>query len=87
VEFIGPEWMNPLVPHTTLTNEEIAQQMQLTPILHSKGIPAYNLPASLVAPTVQDSGGEVPATKKKPNLMLPIAGAAAAALGIYAATR
>lgn len=89
-QFVGPVFLNPLTP-ATMTQEEINRKMNLKPV--GSITPAYNLPASLMPvyypqPPVEDAAGNTDAAQtKKTNYLLPIAGAAAAALGIYAMTR
>lgn len=94
-DFVGPEWLNPLTL-AKMSEKEISAKMQLVP-LSAMTKPAYNLPASLMpvyypAPVddISEEAGvdiSLPEPKKKTNFLLPIAGAAAAALGIYAITR
>lgn len=91
-EFIGPEWLNPLTP-AKISDEEISRRMQVQSLAQA---PSYNLPVSLmskytlppIAQSIPDEViEEVEAPVKKNNFLLPITGAAVAALGIYAATR
>jgi len=80
-EFIGPTWLDPLTP-AKISASEIASQMKVTHGTLQRS--DYYLPKSVAA---QYSFNDVPDPKPKGNLLLPLTGAAVAALGIYAATR